>query len=70
MRLVYKCGYDGNTCEKYKVQLDDKGFVKPIEPTCDPSCCDRCWFMGRPWFRLEMTNENCEVFIMNNQKGD
>ena len=57
MKVVYTCGYDGNECKKYRVKLDEEGNVKEQEIKCTSRDCDRCWFMGRPWVRIEIINE-------------
>lgn len=49
MRVIYKCGYDGQECCKYKVKLDENGKVIKQELKCEENGCDRCYFMGKPW---------------------
>ncbi len=57
MRVVYVCGYDGCECEKYKVRLDHNGRVIPPEVKCNLTECDRCYFMGEPWVRIEIQKD-------------
>ena len=64
MRIIYVCGYDGNECKKYKVQLDDDGNVIKPNIDCTMTTCDRCGFMGKPWIRMEFKTR-----IEDNERG-
>lgn len=57
MRLVVVCGYDGNECKKYKLTIDDDGLIKCPEPDCNLTECERCYFMGKPWVKIEMKGD-------------
>ena len=57
MKVAYICGCDGNECKKYKVKLDREGNIKPQEIKCTLNDCDRCYFMAKPWARIEMINK-------------
>ena len=59
MKVIYECGYDGNECENYKVELDSEGNVIEKEFKCclyftndGQVQCDRCYFSGKPWTRV------------------
>lgn len=69
-RLVYKCYYDGNTCEREIPKIDENGTIIPPKEidkqsmgiaehcTCWQSCigCDRNFSMSvAPSGRLEIT---------------
>lgn len=58
MKVIYVCGYDGNECKKYKVKLDDAGNVIEQKITCTICDCDRCGFIGNPWVRVELKQED------------
>lgn len=61
MKVFYECGYDGEPCENYKVELDDEGNIVEKDIKCSlyftndgQVQCERCYFASHPWARVVM----------------